>query len=276
MLLLPDEILETINMISMYNLDVRTVTMGISLLDCIDPSAEKTAENIYNKIVKYGKNLVAYADEVSSKYNVPIVNKRVSVTPIAIIGNSTDAEDYTIFAEALDKAATEIGIDFIGGFSALVDKGFTKGDINLINSIPKALNSTGKVCSSVNVGSTKSGINLDAIKMMGKTIKDLANMSADQDGLAAAKFVVFTNAVSDNPFMAGAFHGVENADVVLNVGISGPGVVRHALAQVDKKAKIDEIIETIKKISFKIFRFIVKGRDFSNLCLFLLYYFRIC
>ena len=240
MLLLPDEILETINMISMYNLDVRTVTMGISLLDCIDPSAEKTAEKIYNKIVKYGKNLVEYADEISSKYNVPIVNKRVSVTPIAIIGNSTDTDDYTIFAKALDRAATDIGIDFIGGFSALVDKGFTKGDINLINSIPKALNSTGKVCSSVNVGSTKSGINLDAIKMMGKTIKELANMSADQDGLAAAKFVVFTNAVSDNPFMAGAFHGVENPDVVLNVGISGPGVVRHALAQVDKKAKIDK------------------------------------
>ena len=265
MLLLPDEILETINMISTYSLDVRTVTMGISLLDCIDPSAEKTAENIYNKIVKYGKNLVEYADEISSKYNVPIVNKRVSVTPIAIIGNSTDAEDYTIFAKALDRAATEIGIDFIGGFSALVDKGFTKGDIRLINSIPKALSSTAKVCSSVNVGSTKSGINLDAIKMMGKTVKELAQLSADQDGLAAAKFVVFTNAVPDNPFMAGAFHGVENADVVLNVGISGPGVVRHALAQVDKKAKIDEIIETIKKISFKITRMgELIGREVAN------------
>lgn len=254
MYLLPDEILETINMIDMQHLDVRTVTMGISLLDCINPSAEVTAQNIYEKIVKNARDLVKIADEVSHKYNVPIVNKRVSVTPIAIIANATDAEDYTIFAKALDKAAIEIGIDFIGGFSALVDKGFTDGDVKLINSIPKALSETSRVCSSVNVGSTKSGINLDAVKMMGKTVKELANLSADNDGLAAAKFVVFTNAVPDNPFMAGAFHGVENADIVLNVGISGPGVVRHTLSQIPKTAKIEEITEAIKKVSFKITR----------------------
>ncbi len=251
---LPDEIIETISMIDMQHLDVRTVTLGISLLDCIDPDAERTAENIYNKIVDNGRNLVKFADEVSRKYNVPIVNKRVSVTPIAIIGNATNNDDYTIFAKALDRAAKKIGIDFIGGFSALVDKGFTKGDINLINSIPKALSETDRVCSSVNVGSTRSGINLDAVKMMGKTIKDLAALSAGADGLAAAKFVVFTNAVPDNPFMAGAFHGVENPDLVLNVGISGPGVVRHVLSQIDKKAKIEEITEAIKKVSFKITR----------------------
>lgn len=254
MYLLPDEILETINMIDMQNLDVRTVTLGISLLDCIDYDAEKTAENIYNKIVKSGKNLVQFANEVASKYNVPIVNKRVSITPISIIANSTNADDYTIFAKALDRAAKEIGIDFIGGFSALVDKGFTKGDIKLINSIPQALSQTDRVCSSVNVGSTKSGINLDAIKMMGKTIKNLAELSKENDGLAAAKFVVFTNAVPDNPFMAGSFHGIENSDLVLNVGISGPGVVRHVLSQINKKAKIEEIIEAIKKVSFKITR----------------------
>lgn len=251
---LPDEIIETISMIDMQHLDVRTVTLGISLLDCIDSDAERTAENIYNKIVDNGRNLVKFADEVSRKYNVPIVNKRVSVTPIAIIGNATNNDDYTIFAKALDRAAKKIGIDFIGGFSALVDKGFTKGDINLINSIPKALSETDRVCSSVNVGSTRSGINLDAVKMMGKTIKDLAALSADADGLAAAKFVVFTNAVPDNPFMAGAFHGVENPDLVLNVGISGPGVVRHVLSQIDKKARIEEITEAIKKVSFKITR----------------------
>ena len=251
---LPDEIIETISMIDMQHLDVRTVTLGISLLDCIDSDAERTAENIYNKIVDNGRNLVKFADEVSRKYNVPIVNKRVSVTPIAIIGNATNNDDYTIFAKALDRAAKKIGIDFIGGFSALVDKGFTKGDINLINSIPKALSETDRVCSSVNVGSTRSGINLDAVKMMGKTIKDLAALSAGADGLAAAKFVVFTNAVPDNPFMAGAFHGVENPDLVLNVGISGPGVVRHVLSQIDKKARIEEITEAIKKVSFKITR----------------------
>lgn len=248
------EILETIRMVDMQNLDVRTVTMGISLLDCIDRDHKVTCENIYNKIVKYGRNLVETANKVAAKYGVPIVNKRVSVTPIAVIGGATDAEDYTCFAEALDKAAKEIGIDFIGGFTALVEKGFTPADKKLIASIPKALSTTDRVCSSVNVGSTKAGINLDAVGMMGKTVKELAELSKEADGLAAAKFVVFTNAVSDNPFMAGAFHGVGEADIILNLGISGPGVVRAALAKVDKKAPIDEITETIKKVSFKITR----------------------
>ena len=254
MRILASEIIETIEMVNSQNLDIRTVTLGISLLDCIDRDHKKTAENIYNKIVKHGKNLVATADRISSKYGVPIVNKRVSVTPISIIGNSTDAEDYTVFAEAMDRAAKDIGIDFIGGFSALVEKGFTPGDEKLIASIPNALNKTERVCSSVNVGSTKAGINLNAVKLMGETVKKLAELSADRDGLAAAKFVVFTNAVSDNPFMAGAFHGVGEADVVLNLGISGPGVVRAALEKIDKKASIEAITEEIKRISFKITR----------------------
>lgn len=252
--LLPNEILETIKMVDTQNLDVRTVTMGISLLDCIDRSGEVTAENIYNKIVRYGKNLVETAERVAKKYGVPIVNKRVSVTPIAIIGNATDAEDYTIFAKALDRAAKEIGIDFIGGFSALVEKGYTPGDRKLIASIPNALKETDRVCSSVNVGSTKAGINLDAVKNMGTTVKKLAELTADKDGLGAAKFVVFTNAVSDNPFMAGAFHGVNEQEVVLNLGISGPGVVRAGLSKVDKSASIEEVTDTIKRISFKITR----------------------
>lgn len=252
--LLPNEILETIKMVDTQNLDVRTVTMGISLLDCIEKDANKTAENIYNKIVSYGSDLVEVANRVSKRFGVPIVNKRVSVTPIAIIGNGTDATDYTIFAKALDRAAKKIGIDFIGGFTALVEKGYTKGDKYLIESIPKALKETDRVCSSVNVGSTKAGINLDAIKLMGETVKKLAEETKDQDGLGAAKFVVFTNAVSDNPFMAGAFHGVNEQEVVLNLGISGPGVVRAALSKVDKKASIEEVTETIKKISFKITR----------------------
>ncbi len=254
MRILASEIIETIEMVNSQNLDIRTVTLGISLLDCIDRDHKKTAENIYNKIVKHGKNLVATADKISSKYGVPIVNKRVSVTPISIIGNSTDAQDYTVFAEAMDRAAKDIGIDFIGGFSALVEKGFTPGDEKLIASIPNALNKTERVCSSVNVGSTKAGINLNAVKLMGETVKKLAELSADRDGLAAAKFVVFTNAVSDNPFMAGAFHGVGEADVVLNLGISGPGVVRAALEKIDKKASIEAITEEIKRISFKITR----------------------
>lgn len=251
---LPEEIYETIQMVDMQNLDVRTVTMGISLLDCIDRDQNKTADNIYNKIVKYGKDLVEKAEEVSRKYGVPIVNKRVSVTPIAIVAASTDATDYVVFAKALDRAASEIGVDFIGGFSALVEKGFTKSDLKLIKSIPDALSQTEKVCSSVNVGSTKAGVNLDAVKMMGETIKELAEKTADRGGIGAAKLVVFNNAVSDNPFMAGAFHGVQEAEVVLNIGISGPGVVRAALAKIDKKDPIEVITETIKKISFKITR----------------------
>ncbi|VWL85886.1 PFL family protein [Oceanivirga miroungae] len=249
-----EEIIDTINMITMYNFDIRTVTLGISLLDCMGPDANIVADKIYKKITEKGKDLVKVAEMVSKKYDIPIVNKRISVTPIAIVASSCDIEDYTIFAKALDKAAVELGIDFIGGFSALVDKGMTLSDKRLINSIPKAISSTNRVCSSVNVGSTKAGINLDAIKLMGKTVKELANLTPDQDGLAAAKFVVFTNAVPDNPFMAGAFHGIENADTVLSVGVSGPGVMRSALAKIPKDASIEKITDEIKKVSFKITR----------------------
>lgn len=249
-----ESILETIEMVDMHHLDVRTVTMGISLLDCIDADGETTAKNIYEKIILKAQHLVAYADEVSQKYNVPIVNKRVSVTPIALVAGATNAIDYTIFAKALDAAAKKIGIDFIGGYTALVDRGMTKADRLLIQSLPKALSETDHVCGSVNVGSTKAGINLDAIALLGHTIKELANVSEEQDGLAAAKFVVFTNSVPDNPFMAGAYHGVENGDTVLHVGISGPGVVRHALSKISKDEPIDVLAEEIKKVSFKITR----------------------
>lgn len=248
------EITETIKMVSEENLDIRTVTMGISLLDCIDRSAEVTAENIYRKIVKNAENLVAVAEAVSAKYGIPIVNKRISVTPISLVGGATDVDDYTIFAQALDRAAIKVGIDYIGGFSALVDKGFTPADLKLIQALPKALSTTNRVCGSVNVGSTRSGINLDAVKMMGQVVKDLAEATADSGGIAASKLVVFTNAMTDNPFMAGAFHGVENPDVVLHVGISGPGAVRSALLEVPKDAPIEDVVEVVKKISFKITR----------------------
>ncbi len=248
------EIIETIQMLNTQHLDVRTVTLGINLIDCIDKEAEVTAQRIYEKIVRLGTPLVKTANQIGEHYGVKIVNKRVAVTPISIIANACNTNDYTIFAQAMDKAAKEIGIDFIGGFSALVDKGFTSSDRHLIESLPSALSSTERVCGSVNVGSTKSGINLSAIQMLGQTVKDLAIQSKDQDGIAAAKFVVFCNAVPDNPFMAGAFHGVENADCTLSVGVSGPGVVRHALSLLPKEASIEEVCETIKKISFKITR----------------------
>lgn len=254
MLFSHEQILETIDMTNLQNLDVRTVTLGISLLDCMGEDVNEVCDKIYNKIIRIGKDLVNFANEVSKKYDIPIVNKRISVTPISIIASSCKCDDYTIFAKTLDKAANYLGIDFIGGFSALVDKGLSESDIKLINSIPNALSKTERVCGSLNVGSTKHGINLDAIKMAGKTIKQLAELSKDKDGIAAAKFVVFTNAVSDNPFMAGAFHGIENQDVVLSVGISGPGVVRAALSKMPKNASIEKITEEIKKTSFKITR----------------------
>ena len=219
------QVTETIAMIEEQHFDIRTITMGISLLDCIDPDIEKAAEKVYSKIVTKAKNLVSVGDEIAAELGIPIVNKRVSVTPIALIGAATDATDYLPLAHALDKAANEIGIDFIGGFSALVQKGYQKGDEILINSIPQALAQTSKVCSSVNIGSTKSGINMTAVRDMGRIIKETAEASE----MGAAKLVVFANAVEDNPFMAGAFHGVGEADVVINVGVSGPGVVKRAL-----------------------------------------------
>jgi len=240
---------ETIAMIEEQNFDIRTITMGISLLDCIDPDINKAAEKIYAKITDKARDLVNVGNEISAELGIPIVNKRVCVTPIAIIGAATDAEDYVPLAKAMDKAAQKVGIDFIGGFSALVQKGYAKGDKILIDSIPAALAATQKVCSSVNIGSTKTGINMSAVADMGRVIKETARLS----DLGAAKLVVFANAVEDNPFMAGAFHGVGEAEVVINVGVSGPGVVKRALEKV-RGASFDVVAETVKKTAFKITR----------------------
>ena len=243
------DILETITMIDDENLDVRTITMGISLLDCIDSDIDKAAEKVYNKIVSKAKNLVAVGDEIAAELGIPIVNKRVSVTPISIIGAATDATDYVPFAKALDRAAKEIGVNFIGGFSALVQKGYQKGDEILINSIPRALAETDFVCSSVNIGSTKTGINMTAVRDMGRIIKE----ASEADPMGPGKLVVFANAVEDNPFMAGAFHGVGEADRVINVGVSGPGVVQRALEKV-KGEPFDVVADTIKNTAFKVTR----------------------
>ncbi|MDU1314857.1 MAG: PFL family protein [Clostridium septicum] len=248
-----NNILETIKMIEEEKLDIRTITMGISLLDCIDSDGDKAREKIYNKIVTSAKNLVKVANEIENEFGIPIVNKRVSVTPISIIAGATDEENYVKFAETLDKAAHTLGIDFIGGFSALVQKGYTKSDRILIKSIPEALEKTTKVCSSVNVGSTRCGINMDAVKEMGEIIKETADLTKDAKGFGCAKLVVFCNAVEDNPFMAGAFHGVGEADRIINVGVSGPGVVQRALEKV-KGESFDVVSETIKKTAFKITR----------------------
>lgn len=240
---------ETIAMIEEQNFDIRTITMGISLLDCIDPDIGKAAEKIYAKITDKARDLVKVGNEISAELGIPIVNKRVCVTPIAIIGAATNATDYVPLAKAMDEAAQKVGIDFIGGFSALVQKGYAKGDKILINSIPAALAVTQKVCSSVNIGSTKTGINMSAVADMGRVIKETARLS----DLGAAKLVVFANAVEDNPFMAGAFHGVGEAEVVINVGVSGPGVVKRALEKV-RGASFDVVAETVKKTAFKITR----------------------
>ena len=240
---------ETIAMIEEQNFDIRTITMGISLLDCIDPGIDKAADKIYAKITDKARDLVKVGNEISAELGIPIVNKRVCVTPIAIIGAATDAVSYVPLAKAMDEAAKKVGIDFIGGFSALVQKGYAKGDKILIDSIPAALAATQKVCSSVNIGSTKTGINMSAVADMGRVIKETARLS----DLGAAKLVVFANAVEDNPFMAGAFHGVGEAEVVINVGVSGPGVVKRALEKV-RGASFDVVAETVKKTAFKITR----------------------
>ena len=240
---------ETIAMIEEQNFDIRTITMGISLLDCIDPDINKAAEKIYAKITDKARDLVKVGNEISAELGIPIVNKRVCVTPIAIIGAATNATDYVPLAKAMDEAAQKVGIDFIGGFSALVQKGYAKGDKILIDSIPAALAATQKVCSSVNIGSTKTGINMSAVADMGRVIKETARLS----DLGAAKLVVFANAVEDNPFMAGAFHGVGEAEVVINVGVSGPGVVKRALEKV-RGQSFDVVAETVKKTAFKITR----------------------
>jgi len=228
------EVTETNHMVQKENLDVRTITMGISLLDCIDPNLDSCIEKIYNKIVSSAKDLVRTGEEISREFGVPIVNKRISVTPIALVGGAAckTVEDFAKIAGVLDKAAREVGVNFIGGYSALVNKGMTPADELLIRSIPLALSKTERVCSSVNLGSTRCGINMDAVKLMGEMIKETAEYTKEDDSLGCAKLVVFCNAPDDNPFMAGAFHGVTEADRIINVGVSGPGVVKTALEKV--------------------------------------------
>ncbi|MCR5706461.1 MAG: PFL family protein [Acholeplasmatales bacterium] len=248
-----NEIMETIKMIQEENLDVRTITMGISLLDCMDADIDKSCEKVYNKIYRCAKDLVKTGESISKKFGIPIVNKRVSVTPISMLVGVSGG-DPVKYAKTLDKVAHDIGVNFIGGYSALVQKGFAPGEKELIESIPRALAETELVCSSVNIGSTRAGINLDAVKIMGQKVRECAELTKDNQCLGAAKLVVFCNAVEDNPFMAGAFHGVGEADVVINVGVSGPGVVRAAIAKAPKDASIAEIADIIKKTAFKVTR----------------------
>ncbi len=247
------EILRTIDMIDKQNLDVRTITMGINLLDCCDANAERSCEKIYDKITKSAANLVKTGADIESEFGIPIVNKRISVTPISLVAGASDATDYLCFAKALDKARAETGVNFIGGYSALVQKGMTASDERLIRSLPEVLATTELVCSSVNIGSTRAGINMDAVALMGKVVKETAELTAEQGGFGCAKLVVFCNAVEDNPFMAGAFHGVSEADVCINVGVSGPGVVYHALKDV-KGRPFHVVSETIKKTAFQVTR----------------------
>lgn len=247
------EVQETNKMIQEANLDVRTITMGISLLDCVDSDEKKLTDKIYDKITKNAQNLVSVGDDISKEFGVPVVNKRISVTPISIVGSGCNSGIYVKIAKTLDKAAKEVGVNFIGGYSALVEKGCTKGDENLIRSIPEALSITDRVCSSVNVGSSRNGINMNAVKQMGEIIKEMAFLTKNNSSMACAKFVVFCNAVGDNPFMAGAFHGIGERDLVINVGVSGPGVVKRALEDV-RGVDFETLCETVKKTAFKITR----------------------
>ena len=247
------EIMETFKMIKEEHLDIRTITMGISLLDCADSNKDKSVAKIYDKITRYAEHLVETGEEISKRYGIPIINKRISVTPISLVAGASDATDYVCYAKALDKAAKETGVNFIGGFSALVHKGFSKGDMILINSIPAALAETERVCSSVGVATTKAGINMDAVKQMGHIIRKTAELTADNNSMGCAKLVVFANAVEDNPFMAGAFHGVGEGDSIINVGVSGPGVVKAAIEHV-RGADFGTLATTIKKTAFKITR----------------------
>ena len=248
-----NDILETINMIKLYKLDIRTVTLAISLRDCVSEDIDVLCDKIYKKITTLAKNLVSFAEELENDYSIPIINKRISVTPISVIGEACKNPDYVKIAKTLDAAAREVGVNFIGGFSALVQKGMTKGDEKLIRSIPQALAETEYVCASVNVGSSRAGINMDAVRLMGEVVKESAELTADTDGLGSAKLVVFCNAVEDNPFMAGAFHGVGEPEVVLNVGVSGPGVVLNAVRKIPN-APFDELATTIKHTAFKVTR----------------------
>lgn len=252
------DIMETIKMIQEEKLDIRTITMGISLLDCADTDIDRACEKVYNKITSKAKNLIPVGESIEKKYGIPIVNKRISVTPISML-LAISGGDPVKYAKVLDRAAKTLGVNFVGGYSALVQKGFAAGDLELIESIPRALAETEFVCSSVNVGATKAGINMDAVAIMGNKILEAAKLTADRQCIGAAKLVVFCNAVEDNPFMAGAFHGVGEADCVLSVGVSGPGVVRSALAKMNANSYIDlatmnEVAEVIKKTAFKITR----------------------
>ena len=248
-----NDILETINMIDQQHLDIRTITMGISLLSCAGPDPKAACRKIYDKITRCAEKLVTTGEEIEREFGIPIVNKRISVTPMALVAAASETEDYVPFAAALDAAAKTTGVNFIGGFSALVQKGMTEADRKLIAAIPEALATTELVCSSVNVGSTKAGINMDAVALMGQTIKRTAELTAAHGGFGCAKLVVFCNAVEDNPFMAGAFHGVGEPEKVINVGVSGPGVVHHALKAV-KGQPFDVVAETVKKTAFRITR----------------------
>jgi len=253
MLLSHHDIMQTVDMISNQHLDIRTITMGITLLDCADPNPKACAAKIYDKICRCAQNLVPTGERIETELGIPIINKRISVTPMSLVAAACETEDFVPFAVAMDRAAKQCGVNFIGGFSALVQKGMSTGDRRLINAIPEALATTDVVCSSVNVGSTKAGINMDAVKLMGETIKRAAALTADNGGMACAKLVVFCNAVEDNPFMAGAFHGVGEPETVINVGVSGPGVVSHALQEC-KGQPLDVVAETIKKTAFRITR----------------------
>ncbi len=247
------DILETITMIQEENLDIRTITMGISLLDCCDSDIDRSCEKVYDKIVRYAGDLVKTGEDIEKKYGIPIVNKRISVTPIAMLVGASGG-DPVKYAKTLDRAAKTVGVNFIGGYSALVQKGFAPGDKELIESIPRALAETDFVCSSVNVGSTKAGINMDAVKLMGQAVREAAELTSERQCIGAAKLVVFCNAPEDNPFMAGAFHGPGEPDCVINVGVSGPGVVRSALSKMPADADMTEIADKIKQTAFKITR----------------------
>ena len=245
-------ILETINMIKLHNFDIRTVTLSLSLRDCISENIDSVCSKIQKKLDKYAKNLVKYADDIENDYSIPIVNKRIAVTPISIIGESCTHKDYLKIAKTLDKSASELGIDFIGGFSALVEKGWSQGDLGLIESIPEALAETKRLCASVNVASSKAGINMDAVLKMAEVIKESAKLTAESDGIGAAKLVCFCNSVSDNPFMAGAYCGYGEPECALNIGVSGPGVVRAAIEDLHKDADMGLLANKIKQIAYKI------------------------
>ena len=246
------DIIETIEMIKVHHLDIRTTTLALSLRDCISEDIKIAGDKIYNKIVKYAKNLKKYADDLENEFSIPIINKRIAITPISLIGESAKNPDYIYLAEVLDKAANEVGVDFIGGFSALVEKGCTKGDEIFLESIPEALAKTSKLCSSVNLATSKAGINMKGVLKVANIIKKAAELTKNDDGLGAAKFVCFCNSVSDNPFMAGAYCGINEPECALNIGVSGPGVVRWAIENIPKDAPLGDVANLIKKTAFKI------------------------